>query len=191
MRTTSHLCMFGLLLALVCLAACGGGGGGDAPPGVTTTLPGDTVGTDGGGGGAGGGGGGLPPPPAGLQGGVLATFVSSGQTFRAWVTEPVTAQRIVDTWAGTAAPITSICAQTEPNAGAANHNAPWTWSLRAAFGINFTGLCVGCAWAWQTPAQAEAGTQAGPPYNCNDVNAGATWGMVRMVVTLAGVQDLR
>ena len=186
--TRVRTCCLLVSVALV-LAACGGGGGGGTP-GVTTTIPGGNVGT--GGGGAGGGGAPGPgAPPAGLTGGVLATFVSAGQTWKAWITEPTTAQRIVDAWAGTGQPITSICAQTEPNAGASNHNAPWSWSIVAWRGMNFTGLCVGCAWQWQTPAQAEAGTVGGPPYNCNDVNAGATWGMVRFQVALAAVDDLR
>ncbi len=178
------------LVFVVALAACGGGGGKGAP-GVSTTIPGGNVGTGGGGTGTGGGGAGGGGTPVGLTGGVLATLTSAGQTFRIWITDPNLAQAFVDAWAGTGTPITTICAYVALDDGEANHNAPWSWSINAGLGINLMPLCVGCAWAWQTPGQVEAGVQAGPPYNCNDVNAGATWGMCRMQVALAALDDLR
>ncbi len=77
---------------------------------------------------AGGCGSGPASPADELEGGVLATFDVSGQTFRVWVTNPATAAAILALRDGEAE--ASI-----PNgvirrgAGAARHNAPWGWHL--------------------------------------------------------------
>ena len=183
-------------LALV-LVACGGGG--DAAGGSTGVVDasggigGGGGGTGGAGGGTGGGGG-----AAGLQGGVLATFTAGGAQFKAWVTHPVVAQQLVDAASGAGPAINNICADVVPGSGAGAHNAPWNWSVSISLPPGFTGICLGCAFNWNTPAAVEAGIQAGPPYNCDmtigappPVGGTAPRAMMAMPVVLNGVQDLR
>ena len=193
---TARRASLGLVLAIALAftaVACGGGGGGreDEPAfDVGAGLPG----AGGGGAGAGGGGAGGPGVPAGLTGGVLATFTAAGETFRWWVTEPGTAQRIVDAWRGTAAPIVSMDALVQQGQGTAAHNAPWNWFVHeSANGVVFNAQIrpTRCFPYWLRPSEVEAGFAAGPPFPCVDVNAGANWGEMRMNVALAAVQDLR
>lgn len=176
------------ILALACAAllACGGGtetgnsGVFDVGPG----LPG------GGGGNGGSGGGGAGP----LTGGVLATFTAAGESFKYWVTDPVTAQRLVDAWTGAAAPITRIDAPVLQGQGDQQHNAPWNWfihPLAGRVGFNVTIAPTLCFPYWTKPSEVEAGFAAGRPFPCVDVNAGADWGEIRMNVALADLQDRR
>jgi len=177
--TSRRMRAHGFVLAalLATLVACGGGTGTPNDAGNTPPPAG-------------------PPPsppatPPALAGGVLATFTVGAEQFKAWVTEPGTATALAAAWGGSGPAVTSVCAYVDPGSGQGAHNAPWSWSIAPARGINFTGLCIGCALAWTTPTQVEVGMTNGPPYNCNDVNAGATWGMTRMQVALVGLQDYR
>lgn len=64
----------------------------------------------------------------GLTGGVLATFEVTGETFKAWVTNPQTVQQLFDLRDGKSnanIPNGRILA----GAGRGGHNAPWSWHL--------------------------------------------------------------
>ncbi len=71
--------------------------------------------------------GGLPPSED-LDEGVLATFDVDGEVFQVWVTNPQTAQQILDLAAGESmANIPNGVILRGP--GAAEHNLPWSWHL--------------------------------------------------------------
>lgn len=132
-----------------------------------------------------------PSLPPGLDGGVFATFTVGLESFSLWTTEPAIGQALVDAWTGAAPAITHVCADVEPGSGVADHNAPWSWSVRASPAPRFQAICLGCAFAWDTPSKAEAGILSGPPYDCDDAHAGATRAMIRMPVQLTGLVDAR
>lgn len=72
------------------------------------------------------GDGGATPPEERLEGGVLATFEVSGETFRAWVTSTTAIAEILDVRDGRSManiPNGAIHA----GQGLADHNAPWSW----------------------------------------------------------------
>jgi hypothetical protein len=72
--------------------------------------------------------GGSSQAPSPLEGGVLATFSVSGETFRVWITNPETIAQVLALRAGTSS-------ANIPNgrilrgAGQGNHNAPYGWHL--------------------------------------------------------------
>jgi hypothetical protein len=69
-----------------------------------------------------------PSPTPALQGGVLATFDVAGETFRVWVTNPVTIDQLFALEAGdSTASIPN--GRILSGAGAGDHNAPWSWHL--------------------------------------------------------------
>ena len=78
-----------------------------------------------------------------------------------------------------------------PGSGKGDHNAPWSWHVREEVGVHFHEICFGCAFLWDTPSKAEAGIQAGSPYNCGDSHNGGGRAVIRMEVTLAGLVDAR
>lgn len=171
-----------------CLVTCGGGSGGGGDPGYGTfPVPDGPGGTPPPGG---GGGGGTTPPPA-LAGGVLATFDVSGETFSMWVPASSVAQALVDAWTGAAPPIPAVCADVQLGSGVGNHNAPWSWSVNPNISILLNGICVGCAFAWNTPSAAEAGITNGPPYDCDDYHSGGTRATIMMQVTMIDLKDYR
>ncbi len=188
----AHGCV-ALLLTLL-LAACGGGSGADAPS-ESTTSDGGGLGSGSGGGGAGGGGGMVLPPidASTLSGGVLATFAAGTEKFRGWFTRAENTQRLVDAFAGTGAPVTSVCARLRLGAGAQNHNAPWTWSVDTLLPSNLDGICLGCANTRPMPSAAEAAVGTVTWLNCT-FTAGNSVGLESrafMQVTLIDVVDRR
>ncbi len=189
-RHVSTLRGLGALLLLL-LVACGGGAGKKAPD------PGQDVGSGGSGGGGGGGGDtGMVLPPfdaTQLSGGVLATFAVGQEKFRGWFTRSENTQRLVDAFTGAGAPVTTVCIRLRQGAGAAQHNAPWTWSVDTLLPSNFDGFCPTCASSWPTPSTAQAGMNAASPYNCV-IQSGNAVGMEArafMQVTLLDVVDRR
>jgi hypothetical protein len=123
--TTALLLLVALLT--VGLAACGSGaaGNGDVPDFGTFPLPG----------GPGGdprdppdGGNPTPPPPPALSGGVLFTIDCQGEIFHWWVTNPQTAQDLIDVHLGRRTVI-SFGGVLVGGQGAGNHNAPWSWHV--------------------------------------------------------------
>jgi len=187
MSASLRLSAFGF--ALLLLVACGGGGSGLDGSGTYGTFP-----VPGGAGGTpppgGGGGGGTTPPPE-LQGGVLATFDVTGETFSMWVPASPVAQTLVDAWTGVGPAVPAVCADVQLGSGLANHNAPWSWSVNPAGSILLNGICVGCAFAWNTPSAAEAGITNGPPYDCDDYHSGGTRATIMMQVTMIDLKDYR
>lgn len=69
-----------------------------------------------------------PSPTPGLQGGLLATFDVSGETFRVWVTNPATIDQLLALEAG-ASTASIPNGRILAGAGAGDHNAPWSWHL--------------------------------------------------------------
>lgn len=69
-------------------------------------------------------------PEEELEGGVLATFRVSGETFRVWVTNEETIRQILDLRDGESTANIPNGALHE-GSGPADHNAPWTWHLDA------------------------------------------------------------
>ena len=70
--------------------------------------------------------GGPIPPVEHLEGGVLATFEVSGETFVAWVTSPTAIAQILDVRDGRSMANIPNGAIHE-GSGLAGHNAPWSW----------------------------------------------------------------
>ena len=153
-----------LLGAALLLVACGGGAGTKDPDAGTT------------GGTPGSGGGSTPGQPAGvtmppfdasvLTGGVLATFQVGPDQFRGWFTRQEATDRLVAAFAGTGAPILSICTRIRVGPGAQAHNAPWSWSVDTLLPPDFDGNCPTCQPDWPTPPIVEAGMTSGNPFNC-------------------------
>jgi hypothetical protein len=70
-----------------------------------------------------------PPPPGDeLRGGILATFVVAGETFRVWVTNDTTIQQILDLQAGTSQASIPV-GRVRYGPGPGDHNLPWSWHL--------------------------------------------------------------
>lgn len=117
-----------ILLVLLCslLVACGGGATAASGPGsVTYPLPdgpGDFPVGDEPGGGSG------PQPTDSLHGGVLLTLDSAGEVWTWWVTNPDTAQGLVDIWNGTRTAF-SFGGVLRGGPGEADHNSPWSWHV--------------------------------------------------------------
>lgn len=184
MRTSPCARAAVISLVALLLAACGGGAGrptfegvtGGSPNDRSIPLPDDGPGTTGGNGGGGS-----------LQGGVLATFVVQGERFRAWVTNSQVAQQLVDVRDGRLQ-LTSFGAAIQHGAGAAQHNAPWSWHVNPQ-------LC----WVnqpsfggYNLPSQAENGMnqlRAIAPPNPDPRPAGPQIQMANLVLT--GLQDNR
>ena len=182
-----------VFLALLLVAACGGGAGSDDPA-EDTSSGGNT--TTNGGGGNGGADQGMVLPPfdaTTLSGGVLATFAVGQEKFRGWFTRAEDTQRLVGAFAGTAAPVTSICMRLREGAGVQDHNAPWSWSVVEILPSNMDGFCPACASTRPTPSDAEAAVNTPAWFNCvlpvgNSVSIEAR---AFMVVTLIDVVDRR
>jgi hypothetical protein len=69
-----------------------------------------------------------PAPGGDLTGGVLATFVVSGEEFRVWVTNTQTIVQILDLRDGTSlATIPNGALRVGPGPG--DHNSPWGWHM--------------------------------------------------------------
>ena len=118
--------IFVLLLGL-CLFACGGASttATTMPDPVTFPLP------DGPGDAPDGGEPGAPPgsqPPKTLQGGVLLTLDTAGEVWSWWVTNPDTAQGLIDIWNGTRTAF-SFGGVLRGGSGEGGHNAPWSWHV--------------------------------------------------------------
>ncbi|MDF1700404.1 MAG: hypothetical protein P1V36_04525 [Planctomycetota bacterium] len=195
-HTRIHVCLAALLALF--LVACGGGSGTDAPA-ANTNTPGGPSGGGGSGGGTGGGGTGdpgmvLPPFDATtLTGGVLATFAVGEEKFRAWFTRAENTQPLVDAFAGTTAPITSVCLRLRLGAGAQNHNLPWSWSVDTILPSGFNGPCLGCANTRTAPSAAEAAVGTPGWLNCTiqEGNAVGFESRAFMQVTLIDLVDRR
>ncbi len=175
------------VLALL-LVACGGGPGAENPTGSTNASGGLDSG------GAGNAGMVLPPFDATqLNGGVLATFAVGSEKFRGWFTRAENTQRLVDAFAGTGAPVNSICMRLRQGAGAAQHNAPWTWSVDTLLPSDFDGNCPTCAGTWPLPSVAEGAINGPSRWNCTFQSGNATGVESRafMQVTLLDVIDRR
>ena len=169
------------------LVACGGGAGGDDPD--PSKDGDDTTGDDGGDTGMV-----LPPFDATkLSGGVLATFAVGQEKFRAWFTRAENTQRLVDAFAGRAAPVNTVCIRLRVGSGEQQHNAPWTWYVDTLLPANLDGLCLPCASSWPTPSAAEAGINGPSPFNCTFQSGNAVGMESRafMQVTLLDVVDRR
>lgn len=68
----------------------------------------------------------VPRPGGELRGGVLADYAVEGETFRVWVTNPETIERLTSKARGESEaefPSGPIL----PGPGAGEHNAPWEW----------------------------------------------------------------
>lgn len=127
-RATTRASLLLLLVALagLGLAACGAGADGgptpdfgtfpvpDGPGGTPSDPPSGEDPT--------------PPPPPTLSGGVLFTVDCQGEVFRWWVTNPQTAQDLIDVFDGFKTVI-SFGGTLVGGQGAANHNAPWSWHV--------------------------------------------------------------
>ena len=178
-------------ILVLLLVACGGGAGGD-DKGTTTNGGDESGGNDDGGGGDTGMV--LPPFDASvLSGGVLATFAVGQEKFRGWFTRVENTQRLVDAFAGRAAPVTSICMRLRRGSGEQQHNAPWTWYVDTLLPSDLDGNCPTCASSWPTPSAAETGINGPSRFNCV-IQSGNAVGMESrafMQVTLIDVIDRR
>jgi hypothetical protein len=185
-RTPSAWC---LVILTVVLVACGGGQGADDPKGDTGVDPGG-----GGDPGAGDPMGVVMPPfdATTLTGGVLATFQVGPDQFRGWFTRQEATDRLVASFTGTAAPVTSICTRIRLGPGEQGHNAPWSWSVDTLLPPDLDGNCAACASSWPTPPIVEAGMSSSMPFNCTITGpVGGMESRAFMQCTLIDVIDRR
>ena len=160
MRLVLLLQLLVLLAVFLACSSCGGGRSGSLEPRAGVDDVGDSVRGDG----------------ATLQGGVLATLATGGEQFRVWVTRPGTAQLLVDVWRGTAS-MSMVRGTLVAGAGAASHNAPWSWHLSPE-SVQIDPFGVGVCHTRPSVVEIDAPTFA---------NASCLWGGV----TLVGLMDKR